>query len=200
MNYPSLAEHDDANYTSVYQSLYTISERISIDKLEISTQNKMKFTARKVIPDKVVHGKWLAMILLCGQDLEITFKIHYNSSVGRKLLSKIVSKDPTEIPHAKIQDYFRELCNTCAGEIKATLSQQDVVIGLSLPLSVRGSDQVMFSQRENYLVHSYFWHIDSDIGPIVASVHVELINPQNLVKIKVPDEPIKTKKRKIAFL
>ena len=200
MSNSSLAEKDNADYRPIYETLFTIMENISTDKLEVSTRNKVKFTKETFTTDTVVHGKWLAMILLCGPDLEITFKVHYNSSVGRNLLSRSAGKEPTEIPHEKVQDFFREVCNTCAGELKSILTKQEVVIGLSLPLSVRGSDQVMFTQRDDYFDNSHFWHVKSDAGYLVCSVHVELINPDNVTKIKVPEEPIKTKKRKIAFL
>lgn len=180
--------------------LQEIAEKIFIDKLEAAVKNNKSFKSVENNSDKVVHGKWMAMILVCGADLEVTLKVHYDSQVGRLLLSAASKKDVNDIDPCRIQDFFREYCNTCAGELKAILAKQNISVGLSLPLSLRGSDQIVFAQQGEYANKSKLIKVESDFGSFACSTHLEIINRDALRELKIPEEPIKTKKRKIAFL
>ncbi|SMF08647.1 hypothetical protein [Pseudobacteriovorax antillogorgiicola] len=182
------------------KSLFSIVESVSKDKLDVSTRSKVDIKVEPHEVESMVFGKWMAMILLCGPDLEVTFKLHYDLPIAIKILESCLPKGLSNDPQGKVSDFFQELCNTCAGEVKAILDKQKIVVGLSLPLSLRGSDEIMFSQRKNYHHQSNYWLLATDQGNLVCSTHIDIVRPERVAHIEVPKEPIKTKKRKIAFL
>ena len=183
------------------EKLASIASQVSIDKLQVASKNRLSLQLVDFEKEReTVYSKWLAMILLCGPHLEVTFKVHYSTEVGRSFLAKATKRTVDEVVFEKVQDFFREYCNTFGGGFKAVLDSQNIVIGLSLPLSIRGSDEILFSRRKDYEKNVRFWKLKADDAEIICSFHVEILNENELVDLSVPKEPIKTKKRKIAFL
>ena len=101
-------------------------ENISTDKLTVGAREKVRFTKETFDAARVTDGHGVAMISLGGPEMEVTFKVHYNTEVDQQILA--------------------------------------------------------------------------DCGNINCSVHLELVDPNNVPQLKVPAGPIKTKKRKISFL
>src|SRR4051794_4093544 len=86
-----------------------------------------------------VFGKWMTLIILAGGPLRITLKIHYKTTD----IKNLGSKDGIDLSiHSS--SFMKELCNLIAGWMKRKLDQNGLTLGISLPVSSHGFDEVFF--------------------------------------------------------
>lgn len=98
---------------------------------------------------------WMAMILVANADFRIAVKIHYHDTDLINLAQSVLALDEISATSSKnvsssscIQDFAKEFANLLGGTIKRSLDHSRLNNGLSLPLLVRGFDD-LFSQPSN---------------------------------------------------
>ena len=112
-----------------------------------------------------VFAHWMSIILLAGQGIRFTIKVHYQTREVMSLAKSILSAGNHAEELSKAADFMREYCNLLAGSLKTTLLEKEVDLGISLPIVVRGFDDV-FSEKKRAST-DYFqdaWALTADSG------------------------------------
>lgn len=126
---------------------------------------------------------WMAMILVANSDFRIAVKIHYNDTDMITLAKSVLLMDDVVPILSKnknssscIQDFTKEFANLLGGTIKRSLDLCDLNNGLSLPLLVRGFDD-LFSQPSNR--SETHCRVFSEKGKkFIIQIYVEFLNSQ----------------------
>lgn len=130
------------------------------------------------VPEELrVLGHWMSVIMLTSGEMRLTFKTHFMSSDGKILTSKSLRKPVENITQDQILDFFKEYCNMVAGKIKWLIEFNGHASGISLPLSMRGFDEVFFPSPDNRLLFLEQWGLKSELTSFVCSVAIEVQNP-----------------------
>ena len=99
-------------------------------------------------PGKLVHGAMQAIILLAGQDIRLSFKVHFNRVDLTDLLrQRGASSGEAAEQRATLLDFFREYVNLTAGGVNGELQRRAIDCGISLPVTTSGFDELFFSER-----------------------------------------------------
>ena len=132
----------------------------------------------------------MLLILVSGKALRITFKVHFNIKSTKKMASPIYGKSPEKIEIRQAKDFIKEFCNLSAGYIKKIFEDQSLDVGISLPLVIRGFDEVFFERQiKKTIIEDSFRIENSGIGVVCTNI-VEIFN-QNLldgIDINVEEE------------
>lgn len=83
-----------------------------------------------------VFGHWMSMIMVAGSSLRLTYKVQYNTRDIYDLAGALSQGGPIDV-----SDLMKEFCNVTAGLIKNRLENQQVKVGISLPMVTRGFDE-----------------------------------------------------------
>ncbi len=111
-----------------------------------------------------VKSQYVTYIMLYSEDLKIEFRIYYFTNEIQQLVSNTFRRKPEEITHALVHDSMKEFTNLVGATVKAHLQNSIQNIGLSLPLSTRGFDEVWESEKKS---NEHYWAIKWSGGKIV---------------------------------
>ncbi len=134
------------------------------------------------ISSKVLHAPCVANILIGNADLRMIFKIHFDYKNGEQLCRRYLRND--QISERKIDDFFLENCNLIAGKTKQFLIDNNLNVGISIPVLTRGFDELFFSfplNDDSYL--EWHWDLKNDDKLIHCSLFVEILG-----KIEIKDD------------
>lgn len=113
----------------------------------------------------------LSLILLGGADFRMLIKIHSNES-DVAIMAKEALGAGDEVATV---DFVKELANVLGGSVKRAIEAAELQVGLSLPLSIRGFDELFSEKTDENL--SGFYRIYSGSQDFVIQVQVELLSP-----------------------
>lgn len=133
--------------------------------------------------DVPVFGHWMGIILLSGPDLRVTFKVHYGSRKVRALAASAIGQAAKELSLNQIADFMREYCNMTAGHLKGFLDRGGLEVGISLPLIIRGFDEIFFSAQDGKRVFGEMWKLHYAEAELTCSASVEVFEPAALYKV-----------------
>ena len=129
----------------------------------------------------------MVFILVSGDAVRLTFKVHFNTGTARNLAFRIFGGDsPDDIAEKQAIDYFKEYGNLVAGSVVTLLGENDVELGISLPLSTRGFYEVFsdYSEKQHPIItFSDFWELKANGNDIHCSALLEILNPKQLAKL-----------------
>lgn len=129
----------------------------------------------------------MVFILVSGDAFRLTFKIHFDSATARNLAFRIFGGDsPAAISEKQAIDYFKEYGNLVAGSVVTLLGENDVELGISLPLSTRGFYEVFsdYTEKQHPIVtFSDFWELRASGNDIHCSALLEILNPKQLARL-----------------
>lgn len=114
----------------------------------------------------------LSLILLGGPDFRMLVKIHSNES-DIAVMAKEALGEGADIAAV---DFMKELANVLGGSVKRAMESADLQVGLSLPLSIRGFDELFSENTEGNL--SFFYKISSGSQDFIIQIQVELLSPE----------------------
>ena len=123
--------------------------------------------------DDFLYGQWMSIILLSGPSLQATLKLHYYNSSAKHITATALGIDDHNVKDTMLMDHMKELTNLFAGEVKAQLFHNDILVGISLPLITRGFDEVLFSDRIGNHQVKDFWTMSSESDRIKVTVTTE---------------------------
>ncbi len=140
---------------------------MNASQLEITTIEKIKLLIRstsagaleamaqkpgvslqEISADKKIFGHWMSLISISGDQLHITFKVQFSVAMARAYAGNGVQENSHEISNSHSKDFIREYCNLLAGIIKNKLAENDIIVGISLPLLSRGFDNLFFTTTD----------------------------------------------------
>jgi CheY-specific phosphatase CheX len=142
-----------------------------------------------------ILGNWMALILVSGDSLRITLKLHFCYTDIKKIAYLIYGKQsPDELSDQQTLDFVKELCNLTAGYLVQIFEDNDLHIGISLPLCTRGFYEIFSDYKSSsYPIIKYndIWSLEHEDIHIFGSVIIELLDTAPLEKIlayEIPDE------------
>ena len=155
----------------------------------------------RTLADDFVPGRILAnnmaFILISGDSVRITFKVHFNLATAKNLAFRVFGGESAEdIPVRQAFDYVKEYCNLVAGNVVSLFENVGVDLGISLPLCTRGFYEVFSDYAENdypVVTYSRFWRLQANENVIFCSARFELLNRKsltNLIGFEIPEETI----------
>jgi len=137
----------------------------------------------------------LVFILVSGEAMRLTFKIHFDTRVAKYLAYRIFGgKLPEDISPKQAIDYFKEFGNLVAGRVVTLMGQINIELGISLPLSTRGFYEVYSDYSEKqYPITTYsdFWALEVNEHDIFCSAQFEILDRkplENLIGYEIAEE------------
>ena len=128
----------------------------------------------------------LVFILVSGEAMRLTFKIHFDTRVAKYLAYRIFGgKLPEDISPKQAIDYFKEYGNLVAGNIVTLLGKIDIDLGISLPLSTRGFYEIFSdcSERQHPITCSDLWELKTNGHELYCSALFEILNVRQLADL-----------------
>lgn len=150
---------------------YTNCDDFSV--VELSTNN---------IPHGYVFANQMSMIIVAGQAVRVVFKAHFNHRDSKPLARRLYGID--EVDDARSRDVMKEYCNLTAGFLKKICIENDVPVGISLPVVTLGFNQV-FSDLEGEdkkIVFDDCWKLVYADSDIICSCRVDIHNVETIQK------------------
>ncbi len=162
------------------QQLIRLVKGISLSRLKILS-NRSEILSADIVKESLVYGHWMALILASGRDLRLTLKIHYMTKVAKFFAAKAYSTAATELSQLRAMDFCRELCNLSGGNLKVLLAQNNVKVGVSLPVVTRGFDDLYYSRSEDTIFSH--WRLSCEGYSIDCTANVEVLAPFQLIQL-----------------
>ncbi len=142
-----------------------------------------------------VLGNWMSLILITGTPLKITLKLHFSHKNIKQLIFPLYhASSPVEISDQQSMDFIKELCNLTAGYIEQAFAQNNIPLGISLPLGTRGFYEIFAdysSATTPVLKFDDLWSLKFENMEIIGTVMIEVsdINAlENLVSYEVEND------------
>lgn len=156
----------------------------SLSRLKsLSRREKVRLVELPIEP--IVYDHFMAMILISGKPVKITFKMHFNSDAGRFFASIPYNRSPNLISESAALGFFNELANFIAGQVKEVLSDNSAQVSVSLPVLARGFDEVFYTRSPGTVIK--FWRLICESHQVGISAHIELLEKFSLNKIRLDD-------------
>lgn len=142
-----------------------------------------------------VLGNWMSLILITGTPLKITLKLHFSHKHIKQLIFPLYhAGTPEEISDQQSMDFVKELCNLTAGYIEQAFEQNNIALGISLPLGTRGFYEIFAdynSSTSPVLKYDDIWSLTFENMEILGSVMIEVGDIkalENIADYKVDDD------------
>tara|TARA_B100000683_G_scaffold248631_1_gene262026 strand:+ start:501 stop:1088 length:588 start_codon:yes stop_codon:yes gene_type:complete len=163
---------------------------VSIDRFKRAAQNENYILLETSQLKRDVYDHWMALILVSGKALRITLKVHFNIKSSRKMASPIYGINPEKLEIRQAKDFIKEFCNLSAGYIKKIFEDQSIDVGISLPLVIRGFDEVFFERQDKESIIEDKFRIESGGVGVLCTNIVEVFNQSllNDVDINIEEE------------
>ncbi len=178
----------DHNLHSTCQILKSLMRDTSVERLRNLAQNS-EILLHEFHADRKVFAHWMALILISGPQMNVIFKVQFKTQVAQKMAQSIYGIEEKSISETQAGDFVREFCNLVGGHIKNTLRLNQVALQISLPLVVRGFDEIFFQPTQTVGRFQDHWTLGIEDKSLFCSSMIELfedlILPEELVK--VPD-------------
>jgi CheY-specific phosphatase CheX len=129
--------------------------------------------------DRRVHGNWMAIILVSGKDVRITFKVHFNIKDIKKILEGSFAKPYSEIEDDLATDFVKEFCNLTAGYIKQIFEKYELKSGISLPIVTRGFDDIFYRPTNTDEVAD-LWKLEVAGVSLLCTPHFNIFDSGNI--------------------
>jgi CheY-specific phosphatase CheX len=135
-----------------FEHLRSFMREVSQQKFrELGHATDSEYAPLALQRDVLAH--WVAFVLITGDRIRITFRAHFNTETATQFLKQTVSGTSSQYEDTHAYELLKEYCNLCAGEIKRVLGTNEVTSSVSLPLMIRGFDQIFEpSSRERVVV------------------------------------------------
>ncbi len=125
----------------------------------VAMSQKKQIAIEDVTDNKKILGHWMALISVSGVQLHLTFKVQFSIEMARSYASEVLKNDRLGISNSHSKDFIRELCNLVAGNLKTKLAENNVTVGISLPLLSRGFDDLFFANSESSVQSIDRWQL-----------------------------------------
>jgi CheY-specific phosphatase CheX len=163
------------------EKIKDLVRNVSVDRFQRAAQNQNFGILDVTGKEKEVYDHWMALILISGKALRIILKVHFNVKSSKKMASPIYGKSPEKLEVRQAKDFIKEFCNLSAGYLKKIFEDQAIDVGISLPLVIRGFDEVFFEKKEKPSIIEDKFRIENAGLGVICTNMVEVFN-QDLLK------------------
>lgn len=158
--------------------------------IEYSEQSEIAIHEHK--NEFLVRGEWIRLILVAENSLKITFKVHWFEEQGNLFACLTYHKPHHEIRLKEAIDFYGEYCNQVAGKIKWRLEQGGTETGVTLPLLLRGFDEIYFVPHAQGRYFEDCWVLESSLGRIVVSSAFEISDPDEFLQLELETDALRS--------
>ncbi|TRZ42407.1 hypothetical protein D4S03_12330 [bacterium] len=155
--------------------IHTDSSEIEVKDLDVNCK-----------PGRILANN-MVFILMSGDALRVTFKVHFNIRNAKCLAFRIFGgASPEAISGKQAIDYFKEYGNLVAGSVVTLVEKIDVELGISLPLCTRGFYEVFsdYSEKQHPIItYCDFWKLEVGEHEIYCSALIEILDKKQLGKL-----------------
>lgn len=128
------------------------------------------------VKDRGVVAFWMSLILISGKDIRVTFKTNFFQDSIKKIIAKKFNKPIEQITTDQTKDFVREFCNLVAGTTKTIFEQVGSKVGISLPLVLRGFDNLFFLEKKNESNFTWIWRLSEGDYFVDCCCYVEILS------------------------
>lgn len=172
------------------KGIFSCVKRVALARFQTISQ-KDSFLHLDAKPEGPYLGYWLGLILVSGPGCRIVFKCFFSAEDVKKVAANVYAKKPEDIPLRQSHDFIREFCNLTAGGLVKLFGNQGVSLGISLPIIIRGFDDIFYDAVSDS-IQSYedIWSVSDGDSSFVFGALVEIIDPEvfSNVNFNMPDE------------
>lgn len=183
------------------QGIQAIREMLRIASIKELTHhgklNQIKIAEGSAQPAPIFAPR-MALILMVSGEFRITIKVFYSHQYGLELMSQRRRVKIEEVQDAWIPDFMKELMNLTAGATKRSLGSVDVKMGLSLPLIMRGIDDI-YEIAHADLQDLDLWTLETNLGTLVYKTSIEIYDRPFVDAIRW-SAPVETNEDDMEFL
>ena len=147
---------------------------------------------RDVKPGQVL-GHWMSLILLSGESLRMTMKIHYNLFDVKLIAYPTYGMNsPDQLSDKQAIDFMKELCNLSAGLVVKIFEENNLPLGMSLPLCSRGFNEIFSDYTpavKPFVKFADLWSLQCSGNTFMLSSVVEILDTfalRNILKYEIP--------------
>jgi CheY-specific phosphatase CheX len=183
------SEGAPADIQALKEKLRELVRYASSSRLKIHTDSpeiEVKELDAGFRPGRILANN-MVFILMSGDALRVTFKVHFNIRNAQCLAFRIFGGDsPENISGKQAIDYFKEYGNLVAGNVVTLFEKIEVNLGISLPICTRGFYEVFsdYSEKQHpIIVYSDFWKLEVGEHDIFCSALLEILDKKQLVKL-----------------
>lgn len=159
-------------------SLFTLQDYSEISNIALSELTDLL----------AVQGEWMRLILIAGESFRITFKVQWSQEEGSPFVATSYNKTADKIELKEASDFFGEFCNQVAGKIKWKLENSGVDVGVTLPLLLKGFDEIYFSNPNGVHTFESRWLLRAPGSRIAISVFFEITDQDIFSQIVLSKE------------
>lgn len=164
--------HEDLTVTTINQ-LKTLIRQKSVLGLEAMSK-KQGLQVESISQDDKVLGHWLSAISVSGDKIHITFKVQFAIKTANTFSKHTFQHVKDGVSNSQNKDFMREFCNMVAGYVKNTLINNNLVVGVSLPLLCRGFDNFFFEPPSHSRSGKDCWKLFENENNVYCSSVIEL--------------------------
>ena len=152
-----------------------------------------------------VLSRQMILIVISGPEMRVLFKIHFNNSEGAKLRQLKFQNHTTDesVIAANTLDYMKELTNQVCGRICRIFQRNNLVLGMSIPLSMHGFYELYTDYTPSDGLLKKFgkaWRIEGDFGVLACTAYVELMESVAVSSLEYIDEEPSNDDDELEFL
>lgn len=169
---------------AVVSDLFKIIEDSSVKCLkQISGMSEISLVQISKIP--IIHAHWMVIILMFGEALRLTFKVHFSSDSAGFFAANTFRTSKDQISSIRRLDFFKEYSNLAGGRIKQILQESGIRAAVSLPVLARGFDELFFPKPQNSELRA--WQLAISGESVTCSAYLELFD-KITINTKANDE------------
>lgn len=154
-----------------------------------------------------ILGNWMSLILVSGDSLRITLKLHFCYKDLKNIAYPIYGKQSAEeLSDQQSLDFVKELCNLTAGYLVQIFEDNDLHIGISLPLCTRGFYEIFSDYKSStYPIIKYndIWSLEYEDINIMGSVIIEILDTvplENILTYEIAEDDEEDDDEEMDFL
>ncbi len=174
---------EDQTVTTINQ-LMTLIRQKSILGLEAMSK-KEGLEVESISQDDKVLGHWLSAISVSGEQIHIIFKVQFAIKTVNSFSKYTFQHVKEGVSNSQNKDFMREFCNMVAGYIKNTLINNNLTVGVSLPLLCRGFDNFFFEPPTHSRSGKDCWKLFEKENNVYCSSVIELADD---IKLNITDD------------
>lgn len=157
-----------------------------------NTEFKLSEPDRKYKLGQVL-GNRMSLILVSGETLRITFKLHFNLEEVKFIAYRAYGKNlPEELSDKQAMDFMKELCNLSAGQLVKIFEENNLPLGMSLPLCARGFYEIFADYTptsQPFVKFGDLWGLNCTGCHLMMSSVIEILDADalgNIMKYELP--------------
>ncbi|MBU2511060.1 hypothetical protein KJ966_06970 [bacterium] len=187
------AETQPGSQLSGFKSKFgEIIRHVTLSRIQLySDRQDFKIAElQETSPHGYVFANSMSMIIVAGKSIRIILKTHFNHKDSKPIARHLYGLE--QVDDNKSFDVMKEYCNLSAGFLKKICIEQNIAVGISLPVVTMGFNEVFtdLNGQEQKMIFEDCWKLTYAEGDIICSCHVDIFEPEilnNLMEFAATD-------------